>query len=413
MKNKYVLSMYFIILWLISIVYSTGALDNKKMLLALLPGAIIVLVGAIYVVFKKKYKDIDKKEYIFIGGLLTVYLIASIATMGFSFRELYFVYVVLIGVMLIAPVLIYKNEYDSTKLFFEAVTYISCVAGIFGLICYYNEISIFIGTSRFGFTDDFINAKGILSIMTNTNSYALICVISLMVSVILLTMKNNGKYKVYFLYFNILLQGYCLVLTASRTAMLMLLTFVGFYFLIFFKHKYKKRILLGLAIISFTFIVMIAVGIIPKDIAIINKFTSGDISSGRSELWKAGIDGFLQNPVFGVGIRNSLTTIGQYLGVENNTLGVHNGYIAVLLANGAIVFVAILSVIGFYIFDSIRYNKNKKHGVVCVELMICSILAMLVGNVTESILFGDFNFPILMIWVMLMLQRRLSKVENL
>ena len=112
------------------------------------------------------------------------------------------------------------------------------------------------------------------------------------------------------------------------------------------------------------------------------------------------------NLLFGVGIRNCLKVIGEYLNVPNNTLGTHNGYLSVLLANGVIVFTFIMTYIIGVIVVAIKglrdLTGNKR---VIKGLLISFIIMMLFANITESLLFGDMNFSTVILWIMLIITK--------
>lgn len=402
--EKYIYRIFFIIAIITSLIYSSNPIGEKGMMLVLIPFVILVLLVLANIIIKKKIVKFEKCEMILIGSIVVTYVLYCIVTRGFSFRELYAFGAIIIGIIIVGSIILEKDSKHISKLFMESFVFISFALSMFGLYCHQTKTEIWIGDKLFGYQSAFGSGTGgILSIMQNVNSFALVCVVAAMISIILYFMTNSKVYKGAMI-ISALVQTALLFVMASRTTLLMLAAFVGLYFVFFFKSKYKKYIYV-LGVISIAVLVFIVMsGRIPSESALWYKMFNGDITSGRMELWTAAVQGIKDNLLFGVGIRNVVSTIGTNMGNLENTLGAHNGYISVLLANGLLVFTSIMSIIIYNISKAWRNNKYLSGEYkVANQLMICFCLAMLIGNLTESSLFGDFNFATVMLWIMLVI----------
>ena len=408
--ERYIYRIYFLVAILTSLFYTSNPVGEKGIIIGLIPFFILVITSLIFIIKNKDYRKINSTERNLILLLLATYVISALITRGFSFRELYAVGAIVIGICVCGSIILSKNSKQIIKMFLEMLIVVSTILSLFGVYCHTFKKEIWIGDKLFGYESAFGSGTGgILSIMQNVNSFALVCVVASMISIILIFMSNNKLYKI-IMGISAIFQASLLFVMASRTTLLMLAAFVGFYFIFFYKSKYKKYLYI-LGIIAMLFLAYIIFsGKIPAESALWYKMFNGDITSGRLELWKAAIVGIKENLFFGVGIRNVIETISVNMGNMENELGAHNGYISVLLANGLVMFTSMLVLIGYYISSAWVHLKSLKgNDKITLQLIICFSLSMLVGNLTESSLFGDFNFAVVILWVMLVIGFKFKK----
>lgn len=420
--NKWKGIIYFNVLILFSIFYTSSVVSIKGMLIFMASIMIMTLIYAaicflnedIWKLLKNKkekcfskrlLEDNDNKEFIWIIVTMISYVIAGIISRGLGFRELYSVIIILIGICYVGNKI---SKYDLREILSSILlcfVVVSFIAGVFGLYCYINNTTVFIGESFYGIADYYTTGKVIISIMVNPNSYALLCAMSIMLSIILFVIKEKKVYKG-FLIVNILLQTYNIMLTGSRNSILIIAVFIMSYFIFFFRSKYKKYAIILLVLLGVMGIGALKLGVLPEDSAFINKITNADFTSGRIAIWTAAINIIKSNLLFGVGIKNSNELIAQAMGNPTSELGTHNGYLGVMLANGIIVFLLIMAYIAYVIINSVKERK-KLYGkdIEIKSLLICFLIAMLFANIPESLLFGDLNFPLITFWIMLVITK--------
>ena len=127
-------------------------------------------------------------------------------------------------------------------------------------------------------------------------------------------------------------------------------------------------------------------------------------STGRSTLWKVGIDVWKTEPVLGIGYRNIddalKTGLSKYDYKNSAKGGLHNIYITTLVSVGLVGF-------GFFILFLVSictkgYKLLKHPKISKLDKSLISFIPMiLVGDLVESrILFG-MNFVCIIFWIMM------------
>jgi len=226
-----------------------------------------------------------------------------------------------------------------------------------------------------------------------------------------------------FFVINVLCHYFCLLLTNSRTALYTLIIGVGM--LIFLSGQYywhgerlKVSILLKQAVFALLGCVIVFVSVepvraglsyVPSAVKYVKVNVLGDegsgkiekeelerleeeeerpggIFTGRTVLWKAGIDTFKEAPVFGVSRENIFERVDRnlhdkYWEKDLERGGLHNIYLTVLVSSGIVGFVIFIAFIIIYAVKAIRYafsqKARKENGFVLCLLAISAVQLMM------------------------------------
>lgn len=251
--------------------------------------------------------------------------------------------------------------------------------------------------------DDLI--KGVYIIST---SAALVSYLSLGITFIqLLTGGKGGKIKnkinIFYL-FNLAIQGYSLILSGGRGAMISFISFVIILIFLFIPNK-KIRIGIIAAVIAIIACFPIYKSQI-SNIDFLNKSEGGNFLNGRLVLWESGYKNTFQHyKLLGTGPGNMVNVTKEladtYLpGIEGGRL--HNMYLDLLCSNGILGFLPFMAFITFLIFilykGSFNGNLSKKTRIYikCIFAIIASILLI---NIVESILIYIISIAATIFWI--------------
>lgn len=171
------------------------------------------------------------------------------------------------------------------------------------------------------------------------NSAARYFLIALMFTFFLYAGKRNKIAKALLIIcMAVLLYG--VLLTVSRTGLLLLVGGVGLLFTQIFQTKKKAAVIIFILLVLFVVwffaesIINIARNILPSI------FSGADTVGIRYGLWQAGLRMWVDNPILGVGIGKFSENLSRYgwdlLQPRYLTLGAHNIYIAVLSETGIV-----------------------------------------------------------------------------
>lgn len=132
-----------------------------------------------------------------------------------------------------------------------------------------------------------------------------------------------------------------------------------------------------------------------RDISI--SFSNG--GTGRVEIWKAALNQWKSQPIFGVGYKNINLTEKNKYGIVRyyNT---HNGYLAVLLADGAIGFVIIaifMIRIFFTSLNTVLFKTNNKY---YISIYLLTVY-LLIFNLAQSQFIMERSIPSLLLFIFL------------
>lgn len=266
----------------------------------------------------------------------------------------------------------------------------------------------------------------------NANTAATICIISIVCSFIQL--KKNKHTKV--LIANIVMQTIYLILTQSRTGWILLMVFAVLY--LFFNKVLpvlKSNVRLGQKLLRSVY----AIGVlailwicptvakevlvkIPQAVVAIIEMTNSDwedgeeitldrvdeefvdqqdVTNGRAELWKAGIEIIKEHPVFGIGSENIIKETEQYLSEARyqNLVkgGFHNSYLAVMVSSGiagTVLFVAFLFML---VIDGLKYLW--KGGAYKYSLIIMLLFTLMVNELMEARWLYNTSYINIAFWI--------------
>ena len=248
---------------------------------------------------------------------------------------------------------------------------------------------------------------------------------------------QKNPYK-WFLAMNIILQYICIILTQSRTVLVLL---SGFIFLagVTVLREQNKKLLICLGVSGMLACVPMviqnsalnalrvlpnAVGEIKENLDINTEEDAEDeesliverddtdwdddrgVFNGRADLWKAGMKAVGNNLAFGVTGEGVYEAVVPYITSERlksplRSTGLHNGYFMTLLCNGVFGFCFLYLFIFFEMFRSIKkfITIKSKERYVLGFLIILSIVRM-VHELVESCIMYASNFPRVFFWVM-------------
>lgn len=233
-----------------------------------------------------------------------------------------------------------KQDFEF-KYIYISVIIMATILCIYNLIINYNEIGSI-------FSSNYKNSFSFSSVFDNRNNFALFLFVTLVVTNL---HKQKQKIKTNWITIAQILFFINLLLTFSRTGVIVILLFIFIYLLL--TKKKKKYIVLGC-------IVVIAIIIInPVNILeVFNDFLVRKDAglSGRSEIWQESIDVFKKSPIIGGGNIPS----GIMLKESSTTTNVHSFYLKTLLSEGLIGFVIImLFLVGIFKKNIAIYKKDK------------------------------------------------------
>lgn len=251
--------------------------------------------------------------------------------------------------LLVIPMLNMKCKEEYIYNFFKGIIYMAVVACIINIILYYREIAVTLGIIK---TGEWVNIK---SFFANRNQFAFFLYLSLIAEIFVMQKSNKLIYKILFPIFII-----NLLLTMSRTGILVVIILFGLMFLLTDKISRKNKII---TIVSIIAIVAIAFIIImtscPKLWKTLNRYflridQVKDLS-GRTDIWNVGLDLLKASPlnfIFGVGRFQST----KLLDVNGKVFTqFHNIYLDMLLTSGAVG----LIYFGFIYFTVIKKLLNS------------------------------------------------------
>lgn len=190
----------------------------------------------------------------------------------------------------------------------------------------------------------------------NANSLGIILAIGLVISIYLLFNES----KKYFIFLPLGL--FVVLLTGSRTALIMVVLVSVFTLFYMFRYKVRFRKTIGLLFIVFAIYIWNSTpeAQLSRLSSIGNELTSGTLNS-RTVIWDAGIQVFKENPVFGVGVGSfQEATVGSsVLGVEMSS---HNSYLSILVENGLLGFLPFAMFLIALIFFAwkTKYDKDLR-----------------------------------------------------
>lgn len=246
-----------------------------------------------------------------------------------------------------------------------------------------------------------------------------------------LLLKKAGREKI-FLILNLFVQFWCFSLVQSRGAWVSVLAFAVLYFLFVWKKPSLGRIKeLGCKALLLVVCVAILTSSskllrngtarvaealhsesssetgndhvdIPIDRNPSNEGTS-DFTTGRTGLWKIGLEEYRKAPVFGIGYRSIddalKDKLSEYDYGNSARGGLHNIYLTVLVSSGVVGFVLFAALIVFLMLKVLKIYRSKQIPTSVKYLATC-IPAWLIGDLVESRIALSLSLMSVLFWIM-------------
>lgn len=319
---------------------------------------IIEIILLLIMLYKKV--DITRESK---GNLIAILLITIVLLVvqakNFITDEFEFFDIINIDCILVNIVLLYicminikvqeKNIYN----FFKAIILFGVISCIVNIILYWNEIGSTLGIGAY------IDHPDIKSFFANRNQFAFFLFVVMIANYFIVERENKILYKISFVLFVL-----NLILTMSRTGILVIIIWFGLVFLITDKISIKKKMCIMLfAIILLIVALLIIANFFPNIWIIFNDkfFRLYDIKNlaGRTEIWKVGNNLLFSDIfifLFGVGRfkSTSLLHIGSKVFTQ-----FHNIYLDILLTGGILLLGYILFIYGAVIRKILKSNLSK------------------------------------------------------
>ena len=126
-----------------------------------------------------------------------------------------------------------------------------------------------------------------------------------------------------------------------------------------------------------------------------------DVSNGRVEIWKAGMQIVKDNLLFGIGSENVITQAKGYLSKERYANvkkgGFHNSYITILVSSGIIGVGLFLLFLLMIIIDGFRYlftkEKNK------YSILVILLFTLMANELLEARWLYNTSYLNIIFWV--------------
>ncbi|MBU3142018.1 O-antigen ligase [Clostridium sp. CF012] len=429
---------------------------------------VILAWGALYLLYDFfKEKNCMKSRYSF---YLKIYMILFLISIIINFKVNLigniktFAYTGLFLFVLYS----YRKDYSDKTMQSEIynintiIITISSIASFASLLTFMFLIQFTYSGTPQGFV--YPHAPALWGFYRNPNSGGMVAVVSIIVTFFNIYLcnkihvKNFGKLKKSYYYFNILVQWLCLLLCNSRGALLSLLAFVlfaSFYlFINIFEQKKKfnrfKSVMISLLltiIIFSTFNLAVSVSKIglsyipksiqklinntdpgltgedPDNLIIDREIQDGHVTTGRMEIWTYGLNTLKLNPLFGHGPDNiGLAKQKIYPNDKTKymiTNDMHNGYLQILLSNGILAFIAFGAFIILIIKDSLIFLLSKKNTAdnnkkIFLFFILGLILSIAVNGLFENAILLTRSYIPTILWIYLSyLSKNLDEVKEL
>jgi len=372
------------LMWNVSFVNVGGKSLNPLGIIALF---VFIVIGYQYFVYHDRRKIYNEKTiWIFLG----VHIFSSIVAVMFFNCALMQSVEFLLKLMDAYMIYFIFHKYiedDESKLKIYKIVWISAfIVTIISIIVYstgkYN-INISQGVDRFaGLYND-----------AGTPSY--MAIISLLFGTLYFELCKKSKSltkKVKVLFIGtIFTVGFILVITVTRSAMVML-----FIFLIMWIGFFKRKLYLILPVIIFgsIFIYMSSEGVqmrMEREMSFVQRgeFTLEDaegIGSGRVALWRRAMKHYTED----------FDLLQKFIGTYNN-FGAHNQYIAYLLQVGILGLFAFLAIVFRFYLKLISLYKNSKNPDIFMGIILLTIFT--INGITGH----PFDYTTLLWYLMILL----------
>ena len=257
-------------------------------------------------------------------------------------------------------------------------------------------------TYSIGFVDNRLHG------LLNPNATAMICLISVLVSLFLLKCYTGfiegqkGKVIETIIYFNISIQIICLFLTKSRGEIFGLAIISVFAMLVYFVKELKSNKIweiLKYLIFVIAFAIVFAV-------IFLSRFGGSDLSTGRLLIWKIGYEIFKWSPWIGMTregmVRPVYDAIYAYSLTYNDGViqsGLHNIYLTILVSSGVIGFVLISSAIIIVLYKALFVIIKEEEIDYPLFFSLLLVALFLIVEFVESRILYQVNLFNVVFWI--------------
>lgn len=124
------------------------------------------------------------------------------------------------------------------------------------------------------------------------------------------------------------------------------------------------------------------------------------VTTGRSNLWKAGLQAYKTSPVFGIGYRSVddvIRKISKAVYLNSHMGGLHNIYLTVLVSSGMVGLILFITLV-LYSFVKSSFRLLTHGGAAAPKLLCLFVFSVLVGELAESRIFFGLNFIAILFW---------------
>lgn len=265
---------------------------------------IIEIIILVCYLFKKiTFEKETKINLILLVGLTTILTVTQVvsflATGQLSFMDIINIGCIFINVLLlIVGMLNIQIKEEHIYSFFKGIIYMCLVACLVNVILYFKEIIITLGIIK---SKEWVNIK---SFFANRNQFAFFLYLGIISDFFVMQKSKNILYKITLPIFL-----FNLLLTMSRTGIMVIVILFGLMFLFTDKISKKAKILTIISLCIIAVISIIAIRMyVPKLWNTIDKYflrieRIKDLS-GRTDIWNVGTDLLFSSPlniIFGVG----------------------------------------------------------------------------------------------------------------
>lgn len=366
----------------------------------------LLFILFVYMILKRPYIHFSNDYRLVTLFIFTffLYCILSAFWSDLQFESMWRAIIVFVPIFLYSLLIQYdENIFNTNIRIYFVLSWLGLLLSIIGISVYFLGSISKVNDSMvnsFGFIDQIVHIQGdivrISSVTGNPNSLGLVLMVSIPITLGLLLMD---KIKMRFFLISIIIQLIALVMTYSRTNIIVTL-FIITIFSILFKREGNKRS--GIQ----TFIKLIVFfGVVTAPIFFINSKYSlkGLDLSDRQIAWEMLISEFKNHPFTGMGFNVSVEFLER---TWFDILNAHNLYIGILAELGILGLIIMLISLSSVIILVIRvlYPFNRKYlqkpQYKMLLLNICLIIGIYINQFTEIILFRAPDF-LNLLWVYL------------
>lgn len=380
----------------------------------------MLLLAYILIYKRKQFKS---RNYL----LLLLFSVCYGLTIVFNVRNHVINEIMLFGYTLMFFFVVTYFDLDASKKnvkteifhFMNLIICVSLIISIVNLILFGMEI---LGAYDFTELNSFYeySKSNQLGGVYNPNTGSMVNLISILMSLMFM-MHQKGNTKFYAL--NVTVQTICFSLCQSRGSWVCLITYLILYALFIYKHSEKIPYVKRAARFFTIFLFCVGLSLMTRQtiFGTFDLFSKDEVeeevnrkeqkkddiytfSTGRSGLWKVGVEAWKSEPILGIGYRN----IDDALKVElsehdyNNSAkgGLHSTYVTTLVSVGLLGFGVLMIFLILLCYKGFKLLINPN--VTAIDRMLISIVPMiLVGELVESrILFG-MNFVCVVFWIVM------------